>query len=180
MHIQEALSITEVMKEYVREYSEKIEVSGCLRRKRREVGMIDMVIQPKWPRTEFGMPDYSRNPIITYLRGKFANFTKGDNDNARYCQIMTRQGIPANLWFADERNFYWLLFHSTGTEYFVEACYGRNNQNGWKNKHGWPHDILSGDPYQGEFKSEYDVFKFLKIHYIDPWERWGKDNVIPL
>ena len=94
-HIHDAKNIAVRMCDTLQKegLAQRVEIAGSIRRKIKEVGDIELVIIPAYHQNLFGDLDTGRNPVITYLRSKFVRFMKGNNDDARYCQIVSPAGI---------------------------------------------------------------------------------------
>lgn len=157
MKYNKALEIAEKVKKQLEPYCERIEIAGSIRRKKLEVGDIEMVAIPK----PYGV-GLLRSGIVLVVekwkkvRGSFP---------CKYTQRILPEGIKLDLFFATKENWGQILAIRTGSaEYSHQVLAIGWVKAGYKSKEG---TLYKGDT-PIEVREEIDLFKLIGIEYVKP------------
>jgi DNA polymerase/3'-5' exonuclease PolX len=146
--------------EQLKPHCERIEIAGSIRRKKAEVGDIEVLITPK--PYEVGLFQSGIATIVNQWEK-----VKGELP-CKYTQRVLPSGIKLDLFFADESNWGYTLAMRTGSAEFsrrVLAC-GWVRE-GFKSKGGY----LFRDGERYEVHEEEDLFKLIGVRYVEPEDR---------
>jgi DNA polymerase/3'-5' exonuclease PolX len=149
MELFKALIIAEAVKAQLAPFCDRIEIAGSIRRKKPEVGDIEIVCVPK------------PSEILSFIQTaeSLGEKVKGD-PGGRYAQIVLLEGISLDLFIARQENYGLILAIRTGSADFSHkylAC-------GWV-KHGYK-SVDGMLTYRGrpvEVREEIDLFKLIKL-----------------
>lgn len=156
----EAYRIALDVLEQLKPHCERVEIAGSVRRKKVEVGDIEIVAIPK---------PYS----IGLLESGFATVVnkwekvKGELEfgKTKYTQRILPEGIKLDIFIAEEGNFGSILAIRTGSADYSHYVLA----NGWV-RQGFKSDggylFREGERY--EVKEEKDIFKLIGIPFVEP------------
>lgn len=160
MNFQKALYIAELTKEKLAPHCHRIEIAGSIRRKKAEVGDIELVAIPK--PYETGL--FSSGIALVVNQWKKI---KGELP-CKYTQRMLPQGIKLDLFFATADNWGLIFAIRTGSADFSKKVLAQRwVQLGYKSINGMLH--YKGRPIP--LREEEDLFALLKIGFVPPEKR---------
>jgi len=159
MKYEEILPIAEKYLEKIKPYCLRAEIAGSIRRKKRECNDIELVI----------MIDQSKMPELIEIMDEFGGRVKGDI-TGKATQRMTSEGVKLDIFIAREVPSNWgnILTIRTGSAAFSKWLMAfRTRDAGLQHKGGY---LWRGDE-KLECKEEEDVFRVLKLKWINPIDR---------
>jgi len=158
-----ALKIAKELVQLLKPHCERIEIAGSIRRKKAEVGDIELVVISK-----------------PYLVGLFENGlasivnkwvkVKGDLDyiKCKYTQRILPSGIKLDLFFANKDNWGYVYAVRTGSADFSHQILAKSwVRAGFKGKEGML--VRNGKEYPA--REEEDFFRMIGVAYVPPEER---------
>jgi len=177
MELIRAQKIAEDIISRLSPYCERIEVAGSIRRKKPEVGDIELVCIPKIITIRDGLFDTKkiRHPGFA-AEMKEIVILKGDPSEGKYIQFNLPQGIKLDLFTATSENWGTILLIRTGdwkySKYFMGTLLP---QHGYRQKDGyvWKGNKIIPVP------EENDVFALVGMAWILPENRIAKGHVMP-
>lgn len=156
----EAYKIALEVLEQLRQYCFRAEIAGSLRRKKSEVGDIEIVVIPK--PYEIGLFQSGIAGVINQwekVRGELP---------CKYTQRILPSGIKLDLFFADEENWGLIFAMRTGSaDYSHRVLANGWVRNGFKSIDGY----LFRDDERYEVREEKDLFKISGVAYVEPIDR---------
>ena len=156
----EAHKIAQEVLEQLKPYCERIEIAGSIRRKKAEVGDIEIVAIPK----PFGI-DLSQDGIAKVVNQW--EKVKGEMP-CKYTQRILPSGIKLDLFFAEEGNWGLIFAIRTGSAEFSRYVLANGwVRNGFKSSGGFL--FKYGEKF--DVKEEKDLFNLIGIHYVEPENR---------
>lgn len=190
MELNKALPIAEKVVEALAPYCEVINIAGSIRRRKPDVGDIEVVCLPK------------RTTYLDLLTGerrkldrvkKFAEaakslgrVTKGSLYDGKQVEIQLKDGIKLDLFIPVEPNYYRLFATRTGSEDYAKYILGGAwRQLGWCGAEGELRRISECEKV-GEHRykcvspnpqlppvwtSEQEFFDWLKLDWVEPVDR---------
>ncbi len=156
MQYKLALEIAQKIVSELAPHSERLEIAGSIRRKKPEVGDIEVVCIPK--PYETGLFE-SGIACVVNKWGK----VKGTLP-CKYTQRMLPEGIKLDLFFAEEGNWGNIFVIRTGSAEYVKMIANRWVWWGYKGKDGYLH--REGNKYG--CKEEKDLFDMLGLEMPEP------------
>ena len=159
----EAYKIALEVLEQLKPYCERIEIAGSLRRKKNEVGDIELVVIP--------LP-YSTGLLESGLASVVNKWEKVRGElefgKTRYTQRILPEGIKLDLFIAKEGNWGSILATRTGSaEYSHKILANGWVRQGFKSENGYLY--RNGEKY--EVREEEDLFRLIGIPYLNPEDR---------
>jgi len=159
-------------------------VAGSLRRRRAEVGDVEILYIPKFQTEQADMfATTQANLVDRVLGGMLASgeFAKRPNCNGGFAWgeknklALHRSGIPVDLFTASESNWWnYLVCRTGGAESNIRIAQAAI-QRGWKwNPYGDGFSrggALAGPAESHTVHSEREVFEFVGLPYLEPWQR---------
>lgn len=177
-----ATSIAQEYVDFLTPYCEKIEIAGSLRRRKEEVGDIEILFIPKTEVTrDFDMFKWTKVDLAwraidamlrTHVLAKRPNVhghvTWGDLNKLGFDP---ETGIPVDFFTATAENWFNFLVVRTGPAENNIRIATAAQAKGWKwNTYGDGFTRGIGlEAHRAE--SEQDVFEFVGLEYREPWER---------
>jgi len=157
MRLEEAERIAGNLKAFLAPACERLEIAGSIRRRRPEVGDIDLVLIPKdW----------------LAVRDMLKRLGKVKISGRKITRVIMDGGTQVDTYYATPGNFATLLLIRTGSaENNIRLC-TLARKRGWHlaasgeglfNEHG---ERIAGD-------SEESIYQALGLRYQEPWERNG-------
>lgn len=156
----EAYKIALKVLEQLKPYCERIEIAGSIRRKKAEVGDIEIVAIPK--PYEVGLFQSGIATVVNQWEK-----VKGELP-CRYTQRIHPSGIKLDLFFAEEGNWGLVFALRTGAADYSHKVLA----NGWV-RQGFKSDggYLFRDGERYEVREEKDLFRMIGIPYLEPEDR---------
>lgn len=157
MILAQATEIANRAKAELAPHCHRIEIAGSVRRRKAEVGDIEIVAIPK--AYDVGLFESGIATIVNQwpkVRGELP---------CRYTQRMLPDGIALDLFFATEKNWGTVLAVRTGSAVFSHRILAT----GWVRR-GYHGDggVLTRDGVEVEVREEADLFELIGIPWIDP------------
>lgn len=167
MKFQHALKIAERIKAELLPFCERIEIAGSIRRRKPDVGDIEIVAIPK--RIEVGLFEgvTARDPGFAATVDQWPA-VKGCARDGLYTQRLLPDGIALDLFIAHPDN--WGLIYgvrtgsATFSHHFLACGWVRN---GYKSINGML--TFNGKPIP--VQTEKDLFRMAGVLWVDPEER---------
>lgn len=160
MNYEEALKIAEKIKAQLAPHCERIEIAGSIRRKKPEVGDIEIVAIPK--PYDIGLFESGISPIVNQWKK-----VKGELP-CKYTQRILPEGIKLDLFFAEPDNWGNIFAIRTGSApYSHLELASRWSSMGYKSDGGY----LFKDGERIAVREEEDLFKLLRIPFVEPEQR---------
>ena len=160
MEYNKALEIAEKTKAQLAPYCERIEIAGSIRRKKPDVGDIEIVAIPK--PYAIGLFESGIVPVVNQWEK-----IKGELP-CKYTQRMLPEGIKLDLFFADKENWANIFAIRTGSaEYSHRRLAAEWVSQGYKSEGGY----LYKNGEKIILPEEEDLFELLHIPYVEPEER---------
>lgn len=161
MKLEQALPIAERVRELLAPHCERVEIAGSIRRRKPEVGDIEIVAIPK--PYEVGLFASGIAPIVEAwpkIRGELP---------CRYTRRRLPEGIEADLFFARPENWGLIFAIRTGSAAFSARVLAHGwASKGWKSIDGMLHDE-TGNPRP--MREEQDVFWAAGVNWVPPTAR---------
>ncbi len=160
MEYKKALEIAEKVKQELKPHCVRIEIAGSIRRKKKEVGDIEIVAIP----LSYGVGAYESG--IATVVNKWEK-VKGKLP-CKYTQRILPEGIKLDLFFATKQNWGLIFAIRTGSTEFSHKILAIGwCKAGYKSKDGMLHK--GDEPI--EVREEKDLFNLIGIEYVEPDER---------
>ena len=167
---EEALQVAEALKARLDAYCERIEIAGSLRRRRPDVGDIELLVIPKRYREVDFVDRVVRHllhdGILAYRRNTRGSLMYGPKNKFL---IDVASGIAVDIFCTDLECWPVALVVRTGGETTNKRIATAALRKGWR-FHAYGRGFTSP---QGEeiCRSERDVFEKVGLPYLEPWER---------
>lgn len=162
---------------------ERFIFAGSLRRRKQEVGDVEVLYIPKFTTVPDGLFDAKQVSVIDMaleemLKEGIIAKRKNVNGSVMWGEknklaVHVKSGIPVDFFAATEENWFnYLVCRTGGAENNRQIAMAANNK-GWT----WnPYGTGFSQPYGEMHKhyvvaSEQDVFEFVGLPYREPWER---------
>lgn len=177
MQLKQAQQIAEALKADLSPFCERIEIGGSIRRKKPDIGDIELVCIPKF--IKIGSPqvtltmghiEVERNHLFDYLavnyEGRIIKMGK------KYAQIQIGDeadvGIKVDIFTATESTWGYIFMLRTGSAEFSKWVVTKLKRHGYRLEGG---EIKKGIDHKIVAMKEADVFDMLGIPYIEPENR---------
>lgn len=152
--------------ERLRPFCDRVEIAGSIRRRKAEVGDIEIVAIPRDPIGLFGL-----------LYGKPRTKGKLPHEGGRYVQLLVpgpNGRVPLDLFWCDRNTWGLNFFIRTGSAEFTHAMATRSLQMGyvWHEARVYRRGLggrPQGDPVP--LPEEEDVFRFFGVRWVPPEHR---------
>jgi DNA polymerase/3'-5' exonuclease PolX len=156
----EAYKVALEVLEQLKPHCERIEIAGSIRRKKAEVGDIEIVAIPKPYKT--GLFQSGIATVVDQWKK-----VKGELP-CKYTQRVLPAGIKLDLFFAEEGNWGLVFALRTGSAEYSHKVLA----NGWV-RQGFKSDggYLFRDGEKHEVREEKDLFKLVGVPYVEPESR---------
>ena len=156
----EAYKIALEVLEQLKPHCERIEIAGSIRRKKAEVGDIEILAIPK--PYDVGLFQSGIATVVNQWEK-----VKGDLP-CKYTQRILPSGIKLDLFIADESNWGYTFAMRTGSaDYSHRVLANGWVREGFKSEGGYL--FRNGEKY--EIKEEIDLFKLIGLRYVEPEDR---------
>lgn len=166
MKLNQATEIAERIKAELAPYCDRIEIAGSIRRRKPEVGDIEIVAIPK--RVEDGMlfSNIVTHPKFCILVNRWPA-VKG-KPTGKYTQRILPEGINLDLFMADADNWGLIYAIRTGSAAFSHEVLAK----GWVRAgyHGEGGHLVKGF-HKIPVREEQDLFDLIGVPWKEPWER---------
>jgi len=156
----EAYKIALEVLEQLKPHCERVEIAGSVRRKKSEVGDIELVFIPK--PYSIGLFESGIATVVNQWQK-----VKGELP-CKYTQRILPQGIKLDLFFAEEANWGLVFALRTGSADYSHKVLAN----------GWVHQgfesvggYLFRDGEKYKIREEEDLFKLIGVRYVPPEDR---------
>lgn len=167
--LSEALAVADSLVERLGEHCQRIEIAGSIRRRKQEIGDIELVVIPRFIPDMFGVPgpDHALD-LVDWTR--FGRLIKGGH---KLKQIELLEGLNLDLFIVTPPASWGLIFLlRTGPEEYSRNLVTKRNEGGllpsnMEVKLGalWRNGKVLETPEEG------DVFREIGLPYVEPEER---------
>ena len=158
--LAEAQAIALKVLEQLKPYCIRAEIAGSIRRKKSEVGDIEIVAIPK-PYSVGLLEDGIASVVNKWQK------VKGELP-CRYTQRILPEGIKLDLFFAEEGNWGSIFAIRTGSaDYSHKVLANGWVRQGFKSEGGY----LYRDGEKYEVREEADLFRLIGVSYVEPEKR---------
>ena len=178
-----ALAVAKELCELLKPLTDRLVVAGSLRRRKLEVGDVEILFIPQMVTVPDGLFDSKqvsrvdallevllRPPPIVSKRLSASGSTAWGAKNKLAVHVAS--GIPVDLFTATAENWFNYLVCRTGSAESNMAICNAAIARGWKwNPYGAGFTDAHGDLVP--VTSERDVFELVGLKYLEPWERNG-------
>ena len=153
----EAYKIALVALEQLKPYCIRAEIAGSIRRKKAEVGDVEIVAIPK---------PYSVGLFESGIASVVNKWEKSKgNLPCKYTQRVLPEGIKLDLFFAEESNWGLVFALRTGSaDYSHKVLASAWVREGFKSEGGYL--FREGEKY--EVREEKDLFRMIGVPYVEP------------
>jgi DNA polymerase/3'-5' exonuclease PolX len=159
----EAYAIALNVLEQLRPHCYRIEIAGSIRRKKPDVGDIEIVAIPK--PFSIGLFESGIATVVNKWKKVKGDLKYG---NSKYTQRILPEGIRLDMFFAEEGNWGQILAIRTGSAEYSHSVLAKGwVQKGFKSEAGYL--FREGERY--EIREEKDLFKIIGLSYIGPENR---------
>jgi len=166
MHLYKALPIAERIRAELAPHCERIAIAGSIRRRKLEVGDIEIVCIPKTVRTGLFNDELERSPEFCHPVNRWPA-VKGQA-TGKYTQRILPEGIKLDLFTACRCNWGLILAIRTGSaEFSKHRLAARWSQLGYKSVGG----MLTRKGTTHAVREEQHLFTLLGIPWTDPEAR---------
>ena len=160
---RDVIRIANRLVELLKPHCERIEIAGSLRRKRQEVGDIEIIAIPK-PYL-VGLFESGIATIINKFKKVKGNLEYG---KCKYTQRILPEGIKLDLFLVDKDNWGYIYAMRTGSANFSHKVLANAwVQAGFKSEKG--HMVKNGKMYPA--REEEDFFRMIGVAYVPPERR---------
>ncbi len=169
MKLNAALEAAEIAKGDLVPYCDRIEIAGSIRRRKEDVGDIEIVAIPK--RVEVGLfgDDTEREPGFARVVNQWGK-VKGDPQHGLYTQRILPVGIKLDLFVATPLNWGLIYAIRTGSADFSRYVLASGwVRSGYRSINGMLHTIETGEPWPTP--EEEDLFRAAGVAWIEPEKR---------
>ena len=152
-------------------FCERIQIAGSIRRRKAEVGDIELVAIPKKVMQAYLFDSEPvRHPEFVETVEKLEK-VRGDARTGKYTQRMLPEGIALDLFMASPENWGLILAIRTGSAAFIKELMIRLKRRGLCSEDG----TVKRKTEEGEetilTRCEKDVFELAGLKWIEPAER---------
>jgi len=183
----EAVAVAKELCDGLKQRCERLIVAGSLRRRKPEVGDVEILYVPKLEPVEVPSDDLLLPPktalvdqVDAYLDWLLEQGTIRPRENVRGATtwgaknklaVHAASGMPVDFFAATVETLVNYLVCRTGpAELNMRICMAAQDQ-GWKwNPYGEGFTKI-GSGQQHAVKSEQEVFEFVGLRYLEPWHR---------
>jgi len=194
VRLREAKIVAERLAELMRPYCVRIEIAGSVRRSCPEVKDVELVAVPRWEERPTAAPSLfaaeaeRANLLHEWATGDAAGagvrwikpgapnvVDWGPKPEGKYWRALVEDSIKLDLFLAAPENYGLILAIRTGSAEFSQGLMTYA-------KHRTPYHVEGGylrrrEGALLETPEERDVFKALKLDYVEPGERTGQHMV---
>lgn len=170
MKYLEALQIAEKYKNKLKPYCERIEIAGSIRRKKSEVGDIEIVCIPKTVKQPHGLFENKRVRVMGFITtvNQWEKI-KGDPVGGRYTQRLLPEGIKLDIFMVRPENWGLIFAMRIGSEEFSHKVLANGwVRSGYHSKGGMLRDKFGKEK---PIYEERELFELINIPYIEPEKR---------
>jgi DNA polymerase/3'-5' exonuclease PolX len=167
MKLEQALEIAERIKSDLAPHCERIEIAGSIRRRKPEVGDIEIVCMPRqsFDSDLFGSGRPFRDGGFIHACGQIGRIRKGCLRTGKYMQFGTNEGIDVDLFTARPENWGLIYALRTGSAEFSHRVLasgwsrrGYISKDGMLTQRGEPVPVLS----------ERELFDLAGVKWVEP------------
>ncbi len=170
MELEKAKAIAEELKELLTPTCEQIEIAGSIRRRKPDVGDIELLCIPRF---EEGIDLLDRelgcmlNQVFDYRRNKRGSIVYGPKNKLL---LHKPSGIGVDIFSTTEDCWPVALVVRTGGKSTNMEISTRAIERGMR-FHAYGRGFTKADASELVCRSEQDVFRAVGLHYLEPWER---------
>jgi DNA polymerase/3'-5' exonuclease PolX len=167
MNLNQATEIAERIRAQLAPFCERIEIAGSIRRRKPEVGDIEIVCIPKtWETGMFFGGDTIVDPGFCSLVNRWPA-VKG-KPTGKYTQRLLPEGVALDIFITRPENWGLIFAIRTGSADFSHHILatswcraGYHSINGILYKDGQTHPV----------REERELFNLIGLPWVEPWER---------
>lgn len=171
MELEKARAIAEELKELLAPACEQIEIAGSIRRRKPDVGDIELLCIPRFEvgvnllDREVGW--YLQKQLFDYRRNKRGSIAYGPKNKLL---LHKPSGIGVDIFSTTEECWPVALVMRTGGKSTNMGIASRAIERGMR-FHAYGRGFTRGDGSELICRSEQDVFRAVGLPYLEPWER---------
>jgi len=177
MRLERAREIAELAMQELAPWCERIEIAGSIRRRKAEVGDVELVCIPKQVRALdlFEGSREERHPSFVKTVEEWRR-VKGW-PRGRYTQRMLPEGIALDLFMARPQNWGLIFAVRTGSAAFSHSVLAMGwCRKGWESCEGMLWNQRSGGPATAErrpieVREEKELFELIGVDWVEPEKR---------
>jgi DNA polymerase/3'-5' exonuclease PolX len=174
MKRDDATPIVEHIRPTLRPHSDRIEPAGSYRRRKPEVGDIEIVAIPKLlpPPDLFGDAPAERSPRFTAAVESLGEILAGDPRTGRYIKLLVgdENPIQLDLFLARPENWGLIFAIRTGSADFSHRVLASGwKKNGLESCDGMLHSVNTGRTIH--CREEQDLFDLIRVPFVPPEKR---------
>lgn len=187
MFIRDAKAIAERLKSQMSPFCRRVEIAGSIRRGRQEVKDIEIVAVPNWGESSLGLFLDGGEKINKLLQWAFDAESVGDltwikpgtqevipwepKRDGKYWRAMLCEGIKLDLFLTTAEQWGLIYLIRTGSAEFSQGVMTYvKHQTDYRIKDG---TLLDGEGEALPTPEEEDVFRLLRLDYVEPGGRCG-------
>ncbi len=166
MRLDAAKAIADRVVEDLRPHCDRIEIAGSIRRRKPEVGDVEIVVIPKTRTGGLFGDQIERSPAFRRVVDQWTKI-KGSS-GGKYTQRALPGGIKLDLFTATRESWGLTLAVRTGSASFSQRVLATGwVRSGFRSTGGMLH--RDGTPI--EVREEMDLFKLIGVEWVDPEQR---------
>jgi DNA polymerase/3'-5' exonuclease PolX len=176
----DALEVTRIIIAFIQPFCERLVVAGSLRRRKPEVGDIEILYIPKFSTEPDGLFDTKQiNCVDRELENLLQVQTITKRLSILGCESWgqrnklarhTTSQIPVDFFQASRSNWFNYLVCRTGSASNNTRIASAAQSKGWK-WHPYGPGFTDQAGHMVDVESEQDVFRLVGIPYLEPWQR---------
>jgi len=164
-----ARRIAERIRKLFAPHCQRIQIAGSIRRKKRDIGDVEIVCIPTAGIDLFGKSSGRNEFFLQKSIPELGKRIKGDLYRGKYIQYLLPEGIKLDLFIADQKNYGLILAIRTGSALYSHHVLARGwVKAGYQSENGYLRD-RSGKMI--DIPEEEDLFRLIGIPYIPPEAR---------
>lgn len=171
MKLEKARAIAGELKELLAPACEKIEIAGSIRRRKPEVGDIELLCIPRFEEgidlLERTLGYFMLRQVFDYRRDKRGRITYGPQNKLL---VHKPSGIGVDIFSTTEGCWAVAMVVRTGGKATNIEISTRAKERGLR-FHAYGRGFTRADSSELVCRSEQDVFRAVGLRYLEPWER---------
>lgn len=166
MELEKARAIAEELKGLLEPVCNRITIAGSIRRQKPDVGDVELLVIPRANYLDRLLYELMMKNILAMRLNKRGSRTYGPKNKL---MVNIPSGIGVDIFSTDEKCWWVSLVVRTGGKVTNQRIAVAAIKKGWHLKaYGSGFSTPQGDIV---CRSERDVFEFVGLRYLEPWER---------